>query len=334
MVRKQIEVGIDIGNDGEQPRIGFQTYIPNRMQGFGGESQRRVPLDAQKFPDYVQLVMKRGIPKAKINNCPQCIGPLDYCHKKCQQECEIFAQCMINSPTQFVDRFVTSPSPGIVSTTMLNAFYDSHESYLFALADEMQKEYELIYSQGLILQIDAPDLLMDRTIAFQDLSLKEYYETIELHVEAINRATINIPKENIRLHTCWGNYDGPHIDDVNFSSMIDILYKVKAGALLLPFANPRHQHEYHVLRKFPLPDTMLLIPGVIDTTTCYVEHPEVVCNRICQAIETVGDKTRVIAGCDCGFGTFTGYEMVPESIVWEKLKTLKKGAELASEIFF
>ena len=225
---------------------------------------------------------------------------------------------------------MTAASPGIIATTLLNAYYDSYEHYVMALARQMQREYEFIHSQGLTLQLDCPDLAMERTRYFQNDSLERFQEIVAMHIDAINLAISNIPPEHIRLHVCWGNYDGPHVHDVPLEAILPLLYKAKVGALSIELANPRHQHEYKVFKRYPLPDHMLFMPGVIDSTTNYVEHPEVVADRICQAVEAVGDRSRVIASTDCGFGTFAGSEMVADSVVWVKLRTLKEGADLAT----
>lgn len=274
------------------------------------------------------------MPRGKFANCPHCTSLLNYQPNQCTEECELFLKTLKRSTKQFVQTFMTAPSPGIIATTMHNRFYDTYENYLFSLADQLKKEYELIHSNQFLLQIDAPDLLMERHMEFQDLSLHEYRRKVELHVEAINRAIINIPREDIRLHTCWGNYQGPHIYDVELKDVIDIIYQVKAGAISIAFANPRHQHEYNVFKNHPLPDSMILIPGVIDTTTSYVEHPEVIADRISQAIKVVDDPTRIIAGCDCGFETFVDWRLVPESIVWKKLEALTEGAKIATNRFW
>lgn len=225
---------------------------------------------------------------------------------------------------------MTAASPGIIATTMLNAYYDSHERYVFALATQMQREYELIHSRGLLLQLDCPDLAMERVRLFRDDPLERFQQAVATHIEAINRATVNIPADRIRLHVCWGNYDGPHTHDVPLEAILPLLYQAKVGALSLELANPRHQHEYKVFKRYPLPDSMLFLPGVIDSTTNFVEHPEVVADRICQAVEAVGDRNRVVASTDCGFGTFAGSDLVVESVVWAKLRALKDGADLAT----
>jgi 5-methyltetrahydropteroyltriglutamate--homocysteine methyltransferase len=225
---------------------------------------------------------------------------------------------------------MTAASPGVIATILLSRHYDSHERYIRALAREMRKEYELVHDRGLILQLDCPDLAMERARFFQHEPLDRFLQMVELHVDALNEATAAIPPERIRLHVCWGNYDGPHTYDVPLEAILPIVYGARVGALSLPLANPRHQHEHKVLKRHPLPDAMLLLPGVIDSTTNYVEHPEVVADRICQAVEAVGDRSRVIASTDCGFGTFAGSENVAETVVWAKLRALADGAALAT----
>ncbi len=332
VVQKQLEAGVDIGNDGEQPRIGFQTYVPQRMRGFGGESKRPTPQDLREFPDFARMLQARGMMRAKVFNAPQAVAEVRYEDLSAvEKECALFLRCTDHTPQKFTERFMTAASPGIIATTMLNAHYDSHERYVFAIAAQIAKEYEYIHAQGLVLQLDAPDLAMERTFLFQDKSVREFQQIVEIHIAALNAAIQNIPSEQVRLHVCWGNYDGPHNHDVPLEDILPLLYQAKVGALSIELANPRHQHEYKVFRKYPLPDSMLLIPGVIDSTTNYVEHPEVVANRLCQAVEVVGDRSRVIAGTDCGFGTFAGWEMVPEGVVWAKLKACSEGARLATQ---
>ncbi len=331
VVHKQLEAGIDIGNDGEQPRVGFQTYVAQRMKGFGGESIRPTPQDWLEFPDYATLVRARRMFTAKVFNAPQAVAEVEYADlSEAEKECDLFLSCTNEESQKFAECFMTAASPGIIATTLLNAHYDSHESYVFALAKQMKKEYELIHSKGLILQLDCPDLAMERSFLFQNESLQRFQKIVETHIEAINLATENIPADRIRLHVCWGNYDGPHNHDVPLESILPILYQAKVGALSLELANPRHQHEYKLFKKYPLPDSMLLLPGVIDSTVNYIEHPEVVADRIVQAIGVVGDRSRAIASTDCGFGTFAGYDMVAESVVWAKMRALKEGAGIAS----
>lgn len=332
VVQKQLEAGIDIGNDGEQPRVGFQTYVPQRMRGFGGESRRPIPQDMREFPGFAKMLQSRGIMRAKVFNAPQAVAAVQYEDlSEVQRECSLFRRVTERLPRQFTECFMTAAAPGIIATTMLNAYYESHERYVFALAEEMRKEYEYIHAQGFILQLDAPDLAMERTFLFQEKSLREFQEIVEMHVAALNTAIRHIPPDRVRLHVCWGNYDGPHTHDVPLEAILPLLYQAKVGALSLEMANPRHQHEYRVFKQYPLPDSLVLIPGVIDSTVNYVEHPEVVADRICQVVEAVGDRSRVIAGTDCGFGTFAGWEMVAEDVVWAKLRACSEGARIATQ---
>jgi 5-methyltetrahydropteroyltriglutamate--homocysteine methyltransferase len=331
VVRGQLEAGIDVGNDGEQPRAGFSTYVARRMRGFGGASRRLPARDIAEFPDYAAMLERRRQGAARIADAPQAVGPVRYEDLgEAQRECDLFLRAAEAAPKQFVERFMTAVSPGTIATILLNAHYDSHERYVMALAEEMRKEYELIHARGLVLQLDCPDLAMERVRFFQHDSLDRFQEAVALHVEAINRATAAIPPDRIRLHLCWGNYDGPHVHDVPLEAVLPIVLRARVGALSLPLGNPRHQHEHRVIARQGLPEGMLFLPGVIDTTTNYVEHPEVVADRIVQAAEAVGDRTRVIASTDCGFGTFAGSEMCAPSVVWAKLRALTDGAALAS----
>jgi 5-methyltetrahydropteroyltriglutamate--homocysteine methyltransferase len=328
-VEAQVGAGIDIGNDGEQQRVGFQTYIPARMSGFGGESKRKVGKDFQEVPELIDMFLRRFPKRSKISNAPQAVAEVRYLDTKdIKDEIARFKRCAAGAP--FVETFATAPSPGIVATTMMNAYYKIHEDYLMALAREMRPEYLAIHEAGLVLQIDAPDLAMERTMTFQDLSEAEFLKVCELHMAAINKAIEGIPKHRVRLHCCWGNWEGPHVHDIALAPILPILYQAHAGALTIEFANPRHQHEYAAVRANPLPKDWLLIPGVIDTTTNFVEHPEVVARRIEEAVSVVGDRERVIASTDCGFGTFTGREWVAASVVWKKLTSLREGADIAS----
>jgi 5-methyltetrahydropteroyltriglutamate--homocysteine methyltransferase len=331
VVQKQIASGVDVGNNGEQPRIGFQTCVVQRMRGFGGESKRPTPQDLAEFPDFTRMLEARGMMKAKVFNAPQAVAELRYTDLgPVREECEVFRRCADEQKPQFTERFMTAPTPGIIATTMLNAHYDSHERYVSAIAAQMRQEYEYIHGQGLLLQLDAPDLAMERTFLFQDRSLREFQRIVETHIAALNQAVENIPRDRLRLHVCWGNYDGPHTHDVPLADILPLLYQARVGALSLELANPRHQHEYRAFKTHPLPDSMILIPGVIDSTTNFVEHPDLVADRIAQAVAVAGDRSRVIAGADCGFGTFAGWEMVAESVVWKKLETLSEGARQAS----
>ena len=254
VVAKQLEAGIDIGNNGEQPRVGFQTYVASRMQGFGGASARPMSMDVREFPDYGVMLRARRSQTTKIDNAPQALADVQYTNlSEAAQECDLFLQCTAAQPQHFVERFMTAASPGIIATTLLNAYYDSYEHYVMALARQMQREYEFIHAQGFTLQLDCPDLAMERTRYFQNDSLERFLEIVAMHIDAINLAIANIPPEHIRLHVCWGNYDGPHVHDVPLEAILPLLYKARVGALSIELANPRHQHEYKVFKRYPLP---------------------------------------------------------------------------------
>jgi len=237
-------------------------------------------------------------------------------------------------PGQFTESFWTAPSPGIVASAMQNDHYGSLAEYVDAVAVALQTEYEAIVAQGFVLQIDAPDLAMERHRLFADKPLEKFLEFVELTVSAINRALSNVPRDRVRLHVCWGNYEGPHTFDVPLHDLAERLYRARVGALVLSMANPRHAHEHRTLARQPLPHDWNLVAGVIDTTTNYVEHPEVVADRIEAAAKAVGDPRRVLAGTDCGFDSSTGFGLVAEEVVWEKLRALSAGAKIASERLF
>jgi 5-methyltetrahydropteroyltriglutamate--homocysteine methyltransferase len=331
VITGQLEAGIDVGNNGEQPRAGFSTYVAGRMRGFGGTSRRELAQDLIDFPDYAELLARRRRDAARIADAPQAIAEIEYADLgPAVREIEQFVAETDGRPRRFAERFMTAASPGVIATILLAAHYGSHEQYITALAREMRKEYELIHARGLVLQLDCPDLAMERARFFRRDSLERFLQMVELHVEAINRAIAAIPPDRIRLHLCWGNYDGPHTHDVPLEAVLPIVTRARVGALSLPLANPRHQHEYRVLRQHRLPESMLLLPGVIDSTTNYVEHPEVVADRICAAVDAVGDRSRVVASTDCGFGTFAGSEAVAHSVVWAKLAALSEGAAIAT----
>src|SRR5437870_1917882 len=330
VVEKQMEAGIDIGNDGEQQRVGFQTYVAQRMAGFAGESKRRRGRDYEEFPELVEVLMQRFPKRSKMQNAPEARSELRYLGTAQIKEEISRLKDAVKAAGAFGDAFMTAPSPGIISTTMLNAYYDSRESYLSALAREMRNEYRAISEAGLILQIDSPDLAMDRSMFYRNSTDAQFVRACEMHVAAINKAIEGIPRDRVRLHCCWGNWDGPHIFDVALDLILPVLYQANVGALSIEFANPRHQHEYEAVRRHRLPDHMMLLPGVIETTSNIVEHPQVVARRIQEAVAAVGDRQRVIASTDCGFGTFTRREWVIEPAVWLKLKSLREGADLAS----
>ena len=349
ILRHQADSGIDIAGDGELPRIGFSFYVKDRMSGFGGESQRGTVTDFAKFPGYAALKMAalRGASNeegdvtatASLYRMPEAQQAIRYDDTlaAAKEEMTLFADGLAESGAadRFAETFVTAAAPGIISTTLLraagNSAYETDRDYLLALAAELKKEYDYIVAQGHILQIDAPDLAMERQIMFVDRPLDAFLERAALHVEVLNLALADIPPEKVRLHVCWGNWDGPHLDDVELAPLLPVLYEARVGALSIAFANPRHQHEWQEFRTHRLPDHMALIPGVIDVTTNYLEHPQVVADRICQFVDVIGDRERVIAGCDCGFSTFAGWVMVPADVAWKKMEMLAEGARIASD---
>ena len=340
-IKMQADTGIDICGDGELPRIGFSIYAKDRMSGFDGVSKRNRTSDLINYPQYAEMFDKRVwatvARKPKVWNAPEAVEQVRYDPdlSDARRELDGFDAALDNTGREhFRDSFVTAASPGVVSTTMLraadNPAYPTDRDYVLAVAGEMKREYDLIVSRGHILQLDAPDLAMDRQSLFRGRPLKDFLGRIALHIEALNLAVADIPRERIRLHVCWGNWDGPHTEDVALEAILPIIYEAKVGAISLACANPRHQHEHKAFKANPPPAAMSLIPGVIDVTTNFVEHPEVVADRICLFAEALGDRERVIAGCDCGFGTFAGYQFVSEDVMWSKLGALVEGAGIAS----
>jgi 5-methyltetrahydropteroyltriglutamate--homocysteine methyltransferase len=331
VMQKQREAGVDIANDGEQGRVGFQTYLPKRMSGFGGESKRPFGKEWVQLPLFTQKFMAR-IPKTgKVFGCPEAIADIKYIDKESiKNELARFKRHATEVKPPFAEMFFAEPSPGIVATTMLNAYYPTYEAYLDAIAREINYEYRAVVEAGFVLQIDAPDLAMERVLLFQDKTEAEYVKIVELHIATLNKALQGIPPDRVRLHVCWGNWEGPHIFDIGLEPLLQAFYQAKVGAIGIEFANARRQHEYAALKKHKFPDNMVLIPGVIDSKINLVEHPEVVAQRIEAAVAAIGDRERVIAGVDCGFGTFAGWEWVAEDVVWLKLKTLREGADIAS----
>ena len=327
VVASQLAAGVDVINNGEQPRVSFSTYVAQRMAGFGGSWQRRGHRDQNEYPGVVRprrIQLTQGI--------PACIGPVLYQRlDMVEAECRQFLDAVNAAGSQPEDMFMTAASPGIVALTLGNQHYDSHEEYVFALAEELRKEYEIIVATGLTLQLDCPDLAMERHVSYQDEPLSVFQELVALHIRAINHALQNIPRDRVRLHVCWGNSEGPHIYDVPLEEIIDILYGANVGALVMEMANPRHGHEHRVYRDRPLPEGMLLVSGVIDTKTNYVEHPRLIADRLIQASAAVGgDPTRLLAGTDCGFDTSAGSNRVVPEVVWLKLRAMREGAEIAS----
>ena len=327
VVASQLAAGVDVINNGEQPRVSFSTYVAQRMSGFGGSWRRRGHRDQNEYPGVVRprrIQLTQGI--------PACIGPVSYERLDLvEAECRQFLEAVNSAGERPEDLFMTAASPGIVALTLGNQYYESHEEYVFALAEELRKEYEIIVGNGLTLQLDCPDLAMERHVSYQDEPLSAFQDLVALHIRAINQALRNIPGERVRLHVCWGNSEGPHIYDVPLEEIVDILYEANVGALVMEMANPRHGHEHRVYRDRPLPDGMLLVSGVIDTKTNYVEHPRLVADRLIQASAAVGgDPTRLLAGTDCGFDTSAGSNRVLPEVVWLKLRAMCEGAEIAS----
>ena len=328
VIDSQVKAGVDVGNDGEQSRVSFQTYVPRCMCGFGGESKRPPARDQIEFPSYFRMMTARFPHSARVANAPAALSEVRYVNPNPIKE---DAARLTAMGTGFRETFMTAPSPGIVATTMINQHYDSHEAYLMALAEALSHECQAIHAAGHVLQIDSPDLAMERHRFFGHLDEKGFMTQLALHVAAINRAIEGIPRDRVRLHVCWGNNEAPHIYDIPMATILPELYRANVGALSIEFANPRHQHEYDALRANPLPAHMVLVPGVIDTTTNFVEHPLLVARRVKEAVAAVGDRERVIASTDCGFGTFAGREYVAEEVVWLKLATAAEGARIASD---
>ena len=327
VIAKQVEAGVDIGNDGEQARESFFTYVQHRMTGFGDTSQRPFMRDLAEHPDFLELAAPRFARiKVSLMTAPAAIGEVTY-----RDTAELDAECALVADAPFARTFMTACSPGIVASAMQNRHYPSMEDYVRAVAAALRTEYQAIVERGLLLQIDAPDLALERHTLFWDRPLAEFQAWVELVIDAINGALDGIDPADVRLHVCWGNYEGPHTHDVPFADIQPLLYEANVGALVVSMANARHAHEVRCFEERPLPEHMALVAGVIDTTSNYVEHPEVVADRIERAAHAVGDPHRVIAGTDCGFDTTAGIGDVAPSLVWEKLRALRAGADLASE---
>jgi 5-methyltetrahydropteroyltriglutamate--homocysteine methyltransferase len=325
-IAAQVDAGIDIGNDGEQARESFFTYVQHRMTGFGGASRRPLMHDLATHPDFMELAQpRRARVQVNLMNAPAAIGAVTY-----RDTSEVEHECALVERSPFAETFMTAASPGIVVSAMENQFYDSDAAYLRAVADALAVEYRTIVDRGLLLQIDAPDLAMERHTRFADRPLEDFVAWIDAVIDEINRALTGIARERVRLHVCWGNYEGPHTSDVPLREILSRLYRARVGALVLSMANARHEHEYACFAREPLPHNMMLVAGVIDTTNNFVEHPEVVADRITRVADAVGDPRRVIAGTDCGFDTSAGIGDVAPSIVWEKLAALRAGADLAT----
>jgi 5-methyltetrahydropteroyltriglutamate--homocysteine methyltransferase len=327
-VARQVASGVDIVSDGETSKISYATYVKDRYTGFGGDSPRNAPGDLKQFPGFLKRLAEDGGTPQYAR--PMCIGEVK---SKGQGELEKDISNLKNAmENNGVKRgFMNAASPGVISLFLQNDHYKTREAYLAALADAMKTEYETIVASGLDLQLDCPDLALSRHMLFNDLTDAEFIKIANSHVEALNHALQNVPAEKVRIHICWGNYEGPHVCDIPMATMFDTLMSAKARYVLFETSNPRHGHEWTTFRdrKADIPDDKVLVPGVVDTTTNFVEHPELVQQRLERFVDIVGAE-RVIAGSDCGFGTFAGFGSVDPDIAYAKLKSLSEGAALAS----
>lgn len=328
-VAKQVTAGVDIVSDGETSKISYATYVKDRYTGFSGDSPRNAPADLKKFPSFLKrLAEDGGTPKYAR---PMCTGNVT---SKGQGELQKDITNLKAAMTQHGAQrgFMNAASPGVISLFLQNDFYKTREAYLAALADAMREEYQTIVAAGLDVQLDCPDLALSRHMLFNDLSDAEFLKIAGAHVEALNHALQDVPEDRVRIHICWGNYEGPHVCDIGMEKVFDTLMSAKARYVLFETSNPRHAHEWTVFRdrKADIPDTKVLVPGVVDTTTNFVEHPELVAQRIERFTGIVG-ADRVIAGSDCGFGTFAGFGAVDPEIAFAKLQALSDGAKLAGQ---
>jgi 5-methyltetrahydropteroyltriglutamate--homocysteine methyltransferase len=334
-IRRQAGAGIVVGNNGEQPRDSFFLYLRDRLTGLGGSWERPTRADVERYPVFKKRWAQQASSEDKVSNVsgvPMAIGEVSYADRAAiDGECSDLEAALTENPGAFVEAFMSSPSPGIVASALKNEYYDTLEDYLDALGKALQVEYETIVEHGFILQIDAPDLAMERHVTYKDEPLSVFLEFVELVVAVINRSLINVPRDRVRLHVCWGNSESPHDSDVPLVDILPIILKADVGGFVLPFANPRHAHEYRHFADHRLADDQVLVAGVIDTLTNFVEHPEVVADRLERVVTVVGDPTRVLAGTDCGFDTSAGWGRVAEDVVWAKLRAMSAGAELASK---
>jgi len=326
IVRRQAETGIDIVNDGEMSKPGYSTYVADRLSGFAGHEPAKPRLDTGPHPNFTAAITR--MTGENVARRAVCVGPIAV------KDREPLEQDLANlrdalARVKAVEGFMTAASPGLVPVFQSNRHYPSHEAYVEEIAAAMQPEYEAIVAAGFVLQLDCPDLAMARHTSFQDLSEADFLKRAAFHVETLNHALRNVPADRCRIHICWGNYEGPHDHDIDFAKIAPILVRAKPQALLVEAANPRHAHEWTVWQQVNLPDDKILIPGVLDTSTNYVEHPELVAERICRFADLVG-RERVIAGSDCGFGTFAGYGKLDPDISFKKLRAMVEGAAIAS----
>ena len=326
-VRRQRAAGIDVASDGEMSKISYATYIKDRLTGFDGDSPRQPPKDLEEFPAFLRR--QAGSGGTPTYRRPSCVGEIRVKDMEpVAEDIRNFRQALAEIPV--TEGFMNAASPGVIALFQPNLHYPDHASYLEALANAMQPEYEAIVSAGFVLQLDSPDLGLGRHMMFKDRSDEEYQRLATLHVEALNHATRNIPADRMRLHVCWGNYEGPHHCDAPMSMVLPIALRARPQALLFEASNPRHAHEWTVFRDARIPDDKILVPGVLDSTTNFIEHPELVAERIGRFADIVG-RERVMAGTDCGFSTFAGFGAVDEDIVYAKFGAMAEGARIASK---
>ena len=338
IVRKQRAAGIDVGNNGEQQRDSFFLYLKQRLSGLGGSWERPSRADVDRYPEFKRMWNEQHAARTQVSSLgglPKAIGDIRYLDARAiNDECRDFNAVLKENPGVFTEPFMSAPSPGILATAVKNEHYDSLASYLAALGAALQVEYEAIVKNDLLLQIDAPDLALERHITYKDQPVAAFVGFVEQVVATINQAIRNVPRDRVRLHVCWGNSESPHDADVPLEDILPALQQANVGGFVLPFANPRHAHEFKCFAKRPLKDDQVLVAGVIDSLTNFVEHPEVVADRIERVAAMVGDPTRVLAGTDCGFDTSAGWGRVAEDVVWAKLTSLRDGARLASDRLF
>ena len=324
-VRRQVDTALSIVNDGEQGRVDYTVYVKDRLTGFDGESAPLPGIDADEFPEWTEMARQFAPP---FQRRPACTGPVTWKDwPAVEQDIRTLADATAGGPAEEV--FMTSPSPGQIGRFLQNRYYPDDETYLYTVADVMRREYRAIVDAGFVLQVDCPDLALGRHTQFAHLTLAEFRTVAEMHVEVLNHAVADIPADRMRMHICWASTGGPHHRDVPLADIVDIVVKGRPHGLMFPGANPRHGHEWKVWKDVKLPAGKILIPGVIDSTTNFIEHPELVAERIERYAGIVG-RENVIAGCDCGFGTFAGRVQVDTNIVWYKLRSLVEGARLAS----
>ena len=330
VVKKQTDAGVDLVNDGEMSKPSYATYVKDRLAGFGGTGNTFVYQDLSEFPRLEKRVF--GDPGRSRRKTPACNAPISVRDKQAPQVDADNLRAAVNE-VKVAGGFMSAASPGVVSLFFRNDHYKDFESYIYAIADAMRHEYETVAKAGFVLQIDCPDLAMGRHIQYADLSLSDFRKRARLHIEALNHAVANIPAEQLRMHLCWGNYEGPHHRDVPLADIIDIVFTAKPDAISLEAANPRHAHEWMIFEKVKLPDGKVLIPGVIESKSNFIEHPELIAHRIGRYAKLVG-RENVIAGSDCGYGTWVGQAAVDPDVVFAKFKAMAEGAALASRQFW